>query len=292
MPINKCASCWSAFFCMKVCSFFHGVLKDNIILLKVNDPKDLYNIRRMFKSKKEREDRSQKEILLKCEIDAAFQKRSFKQLAAVWKLIEVIFESENERLPLEEEKYDLYLDLLTLYADKVPNRYNNQLRDIHISEANTVAGSHFIEGLLYHLSTLCDLTQDQDSTVRNILYQWEIWRGKQENDINDERTINDIRQYVKFSEASGRGGVLHLHHIVTRGSCPAAIDKAWNIMVLTEDEHNFFHQQCKNWDEFLEVYPHLRGKVEKAYEKAAKLMQEVHAVGNLADEAMEELLNG
>lgn len=273
---------------MKITAFFHGILKNDLVILKINDYKDLDNLKKLFKSKTDRENRSKKEILLKCEIDAAFQHRSFKQLSAVWKLIEVIFESEEKRKPIDDEKYNLYLDLLELYADKIPNRYNNQLRSIHISEANTVAGSHFIEGLLYHLATLCNLNQDQESTVRSVLYDWEISRGKVPEDINDSRTINDIREYVKFSEASGRGGVLHLHHIVSRGACPAAIDKAWNIMVLTEDEHNFFHQQCKTWDEFLEVYPHLRGKVEKAQKKAALLVQQENAIGYLVKEAMED----
>lgn len=272
---------------MKVTSFFHGVLVNDKIILKVNDEKDLFNIRKMFKSKTERENRSQKEILLKCEIDAAFQKRSFKQLAAIWVLIEVIFESENGRKPLDYEKYDLYLDLLELYADKIPNRYNNALRSIHISEANTLAAAHFIEGLLYHLSTMCQLNMDQESTVRSVLYQWEIWRGTLEFDINDERTPEELKKYVRFSEASGRGGAIHFHHIVSRGACPAAVDKAWNLMALTPDEHNFFHQQCKTWDEFLEVYPHLRGKVENAQKKCALLVQQNNSIGNLADIALE-----
>ena len=259
---------------MKISAFFHGCMKNDLIFLKINDPKDLINLHKLFKSKSDREKHSKKEILLKCEIDAAFQHRSFKQLSAVWKLIEVIFESENNRKPLEDEKYNLYLDLLELYADKIPNRYNNQLRSIHISEANTVAGSHFLEGLLYHLTTMCQLNMNQESTVRSVLYEWEISRGKVDDDINDSRTIADLKEYVKFSEASGRGGPIHLHHIVTRGACPAAIDKAWNIVALTPDEHNFYHQQCKNDDEFFDIYPHLKGKFEKAHKKAALLMQQ------------------
>lgn len=258
---------------MKITSFFHGMLVGDKIVLKVNDEKDFFNVKKLFKSKTDRENRSQKEILLKCEIDAAFQKRSFKQLSAVWKLVEVIFESENHRKPLDDEKYKSYLDLLGLYADKIPNRYTKQLRDIHMSEANTVEAAHFIDGLLYHLSTMCNLTDDLQATVRSVLYEWEIWRGKQMHDINDDRTIEEMRKYVVYSEASGRTPV-HFHHIVSRGACPAAVDKAWNIMALTPDEHAFFHEQCKNWDEFLGVYPHLRGKVEKAQKKCASLVQE------------------
>jgi hypothetical protein len=258
---------------MKICSFFHGILMGDKIVLKVCDNKDFLSIKKLFNSKTERENLSRKEILLKCEIDAMFQKRSFKQLNAVWKLIEVIFESENGRRPLEEEKYNLYLDLLELYADKIPNRYNNELRAIHISESNTVAAAHFIDGLLYHLATLCELTNDLQATVREVLFDWEIWRGKQEHDINDDRTIEEMRKYLVYSEASGKTPV-HFHHIVSRGACPAAINKAWNIMALTPDEHKFFHEQCKNWNEFLEVYPHLRGKVERAQKKCAELAQE------------------
>lgn len=262
---------------MKISGFFHGILYGDKIVLKVNDEKDFFNVKKLFVSKTDREKRSQNEILLKCEIDAAFQKRTFKQLSAVWKLIDVIFESENGRRPIEEEKYELYLDLLEVYADKIPNRYNNQLRSIHISESNTMAAAHFIDGLLNHLATMCNLTGDLQATVRSVLYEWEIWRGKLEHDINDDRTIDEMRKYVVYSEASGRTPV-HFHHIVSRGACPAAINKAWNIVALTPDEHRFFHEQCKNYDEFLEVYPHLRGKIERAQKKCAELVQETHLV--------------
>ena len=263
---------------MKITAFFHGILMGDKIVLKVNDEKDFLNVKKLFHSKAERENRSQKEILLKCKIDAAFQSRSFKQVNAVWKLIDCIFEAENLRKPTEEERYDLYLDLLELYADKIPNRYNNQLRSIHISKANTMAAAHFISGLLYHLSSMCSLSNDLEATVRDVLYEWEIWRGKQEHDINDDMSVKELKERVIFSEASGRTPV-HLHHIVSRGACPAAIEKAWNLIALTPEEHMFFHQQCKNYEDFLQVYPHLRGKINRAFEKCAELVQEKNSLG-------------
>ena len=279
---------------MKIVSYFHGCLIQDKVVLKVTDEKDLITLRKLFKSKSEREKRTEKEILLECEIDAAFQKRTFKQLRAVFKLVTVIFQSdsENHRKPTEEEKYSLYLDLLGLYADKIPNRYTGELRSIHISEANTMAGSHFIDGLMFHLATMCKLPNDLQATVRSVLYEWEIWRGKQEHDINDDRTISEMRQYTVYSEASGRTPV-HFHHIVSRGACPAAIEKAWNILALTPDEHNFFHQQCKTWDEFLDVYPHLRGRVEMAYRKCNELVQRNNEIGIISmadmDNAIEDI---
>jgi hypothetical protein len=112
-----------------------------------------------------------------------------------------------------------------------------------------------------------------------VLYEWEIWRGKQKEDINDTRTIEEMREYGVFSEASGRTPV-HYHHIVSRGACPAAIDKAWNILALHPDEHRFFHEQCKSYLEFIEVYPHLKNKIETAQKKAAELMQLKNQIGN------------
>ncbi len=251
---------------MKICGFFHGVLLNDKIVLKPNDGKDISVIRKLFSSKINREKRAQKEILLKCEIDAAFQQRSFKQLNAVWKLIEVIFESENGYKPVEEEKYELYLDLLELYADKIPNRYNRALRSIHISEANTLAAAHFIDGLMYHLSTMCSLTVDLQATVRNVLYEWEIWRGKQKKDFRDGMTDDEMRRTAVYSEASGIAGGVDLHHIVSRGAAPQFADCAWNLLALTREEHGFFH--AHGWSVFLDKYPHLRGRVERAFEMA------------------------
>lgn len=255
---------------MKVAGFFHGIFYKNQIILRANDSKDLLLIKKMFDSKKSREERSKREILLKCEIDAQFQKRSFKQLAAVWALVTAIFQSDsdNNRLPTDDEKYDLYLDLLEEYADKTPSSLNGKLRPVRISESNTMAASRFIDGLLFHLATQCELNYDIQATVRNVLYQWEIWRGKQDDDLNNYRTLEELKASVRYSEASGRAPVEY-HHIVSRGAGHKKIDCAWNILALTHEEHMFFHSRGRS--AFLEKYPHLRGRVEKAIERAGKL---------------------
>lgn len=253
---------------MKITAFFHGILHKDQIILRVNDVKDLVIIKKMFSSKVAREERSNKEILLKCEIDAAFQKRSFKQNNAVWALIDVIFESDNKRKPTDEEKYELYLDLLELYADKRPSRFTGNLVSVHISKANTVQGSNFIDGLLYHISTQCQISYDLQSTVRSVLYEWEIWRGKQDIDINDDKTVEELREKLRYSEASGNMPV-ELHHIVTRGADSTLIDKAWNLIALTHDEHMELHK--KGWKYFLEKYPHLKGRIQRVFDKAGHL---------------------
>lgn len=242
----------------------------NQIVLRTTDSQDLQLIHKLFNSKKSREERSKKEILLKCEIDAQFQHRSYKQLASVWKLISVIFESMEHRKPTESERYDLYLDLLEEYADKTPSRIKkDRLRPVHISESNTVAAARFIDGLLYHLATECELNYNLQADVRTVLYEWEIWCGKQEKDFKDDMTVSEWRKRAFYSEASGRGGSVDCHHIVSRGAAPQFVNCAWNVIALTREEHEFFH--AFGWNAFLEKYPHLRGRVERAFEKAGHL---------------------
>lgn len=255
---------------MKITGFFHGVLYKNQIVLRAADSKDLQLIYKLFNGKQSREERSKSEILLKCDIDAQFQHRSYKQLNSVWKLITVIFESMEGRKPTESERYDLYLDLLEEYADKTPSRFRKDtLRAVHISESNTVAAARFIDGLLYHLATQCELNYDLQADVRKVLYEWEIWRGKQEHDFKDDMTVSEWKERSVYSEASGLGGSVDCHHIVSRGAAPQFANCAWNVLVLTREEHEFFH--AHGWNAFFEKYPHLRGKVERAFEKAGHL---------------------
>jgi hypothetical protein len=217
----------------------------------------------------------------------------------VWKLVTVIFESMEGRLPTEEEKYELYLDLLDVYADKVPNRIRGGLRPIHISEANSLEGSKFIDGLLSHLATECSLSYEAQTTVQEILQEWENWRGGLETDhadyANAEQTemLTELewrRKHV-YSEASGRGGTIVRAHIMSRGADRSDIEKAWNWVALLPEEHEEQHRL--GWDKFLDIYPHLRGRVVRARNLAGKLELEFkhedikYRPENMAIEAME-----
>jgi hypothetical protein len=254
--------------------------KGDCVLLKATCKKDHDLFLRFFRAKTGREQRDQKEYIVQAALDLPLQKRTFKQNAAVWKLVTVIFESMEGRLPSDEEKHGLYLDLLDTYAGKVPNRINGGLRPVHISEADSLEGSKFIDGLLYHLATACDLSYGAQTTVREVLYEWEAWRGGMEADHADYTddgqaallTEAQWRGKRAYSEASGRGGGIVRAHIVSRGSDAADIEKAWNWMALTPDEHAEQHRL--GWEGFLQIYPHLRGRVDRARRLAGKLSLE------------------
>jgi hypothetical protein len=255
----------------------HSQKMGDYILLKATCKKDNDLVLRFFQAKTEREKRNQKEFFAQVVLDLPHQKRTFQQNAAVWKLVTVIFESMEDRLPTEEEKYELYLDLLDAYADKVPSRIKGGLRPIHISESNSLEGSKFIDGLLYHLATLCNLKPDLQATVQEVLQEWEEWRGGLEydhadytdNEQTEMLTELEWRRKHVYSEASGRGGAIVRAHIVSRGADAPDIEKAWNWMALLPEEHEKQHHM--GWDAFLQIYPHLRGRVERARNLAGKL---------------------
>ena len=207
------------------------------------------------------------------------------------------------RVPTEEEKYGLYLDLLELYADKIPNKLTGTLRPVHISESNSAEGARFIDALLGHLASMCNLDYNAQTEVIDILYEWEAWRGALELDPADysdldcttQVTYEQWKEKRLYSEASGRGGAIVRAHIVSRGSDKADIEQSWNWVALLPEEHELQHRV--GWDRFLQMYPHLRGRVERARRLAGTLELEckrkqrsviAYKTEQLAQEALED----
>lgn len=264
---------------MKVTGYFHGILfKDNSIILRPSDSRDLIPIRKVFRSKKDREERSGLEILLRCEIDAPLQKRSIKELNTAWKLISIIYESMEHRRGTDEELYSLYEDLLTEYAEKTPcTLYPNRLRPVRLSEANTVQAATFIDGLIYHLCMLCDLKQDLQADVRMVIYEFEEWRGKQKEDFTATMTESKWRERAVYSEASGIGTDIDLHHMMGKGAHEILRNDPENWIALNRVEHEEFHNEGE--ENFLQKYPHLKGRFEHIHKKAASLYEDKRNLG-------------
>jgi len=250
---------------------------------------------RLFEKKKQWEEYNKKEFFLWIEFELKHQKRTYKQNSTVWKLVEAIWASMEKDPPTEEEKYSLYLDLLDAYADKVKNRITGELRPIHISESNSLEGARFIDGLLYHLTSTCNLDYNTQSTVMDVLYEWEEWRGTLEVDPMDYSDLEctkflteaEWRERHRVSEASGMGGQLVLHHIVTRGSNKAAENKTWNWLCLTDEEHRMLHDHGNEY--FLNIYTHLRGRFMRAERLAMPLQGHKESeIKTLAEVALNE----
>jgi len=219
------------------------------------------------------------ETVYEARFELAERKRSFDQLKAAWALIDAIFRSDSEghRRGTAEELYDLYLALLDAYAMKTPSRITGNLRPVHISkddpECTTETAAYFIEGLMLHLATMCQLPDTTQTEVRGILTQWIAWRGGLEEDPLDDVDEATWRERHPYSEASGVKGEVVRAHLVSRGADKPDIEAGWNWVALLDEEHRLQHSA--GWEAFLAKYPHLRGRHERARRKAGKLGIEI-----------------
>jgi hypothetical protein len=261
---------------MKIKLPVRAKIEDGYIILKELNKFGKGLVDRLFAKKKEMEERNNHEYFLHVVLELRYQARTFKQNNSVWALVTAIFESMEGRLPDEEERYGLYLDLLEEYADKVPSRFGG-LRPVHISEANSLEGARFIDGLIYHLSKHCEFNTYDPISVSDAMELWHEWRGRLDKDPVDYSDLEctrllteaEWRERNRLSAASGRGDNIELAHIVSRGSDAADKGMAWNWVALTHDEHMECHRI--GWDNFLNRYPHLRQRVNRARRLAKKL---------------------
>ena len=160
-----------------------------------------------------------------------------KQNGTAFKIISLLFESQEGRKPTEGEKKALDYDLLETHADRVPVRDGVRLRPVHLSEATTEQAARFIDGLLFELVECSDLPQDLQADARQVIYEREAWRGQQKEDFTASMTEREAqarrrlwRARAVYSEASGLGGQIELHHILPKGSHPQFRDKAENLV--------------------------------------------------------------
>lgn len=190
------------------------------------------------------------------------KERTYSQLRTVWKLVTIIFQSMEYRKPTEDERYNLYLDLLDEYGEKRMNPINGRLIPVHVSDKDPKACAYFIEGLMLHLAQYCDLQMDAQTQVRSLLFEWELHTGKYGSEFVHQITESEYKLRHPISEASGKGGTLHLHHIVPKGECEALRHVTANWVMLTEDEHMELHRI--GVDSWLNKYPHLVPKFARA----------------------------
>lgn len=202
--------------------------------------------------------------------------KTYEQCKTVWALISIIFESMNGRKPSERERKELYSDLLDEYADNRPSiLHPERTVPLGLSEMSKQQASKFIQSLINVLSEACDLTEAQQISVKDIFTEWQSNLALEEKDWTDYDkdgnllTVEQWRATHTVSFASGIGGDLELAHIVSKGSDEIHRECVWNALMLTHAEHMKQHEI--GWNAFLEIYPHLKGRVNKAREIAGKL---------------------
>ena len=257
---------------MKISGYFHvrdfynAAMRTPVLYLHAADKKVARLLEKLILAKCTQEEKTGEEVLLECSLELPSPKRTVKQNSTAFKIISLIFESQEGRKPTEGEKKALYYDLLETHADKKPTRGGVRLRPVHLSEASAEQAARFIDGLLFELCSCCDLPHDLQADAKQIIYEWEAWRGQQDRDFTASMTEKEWRARAVYSEASGLGGDIELHHILPKGSHPQFADDPENWMALTHWEHREFHDLGR--ERFLQKYPHLAGRFERMDLKA------------------------
>ncbi len=206
--------------------------------------------------------------------------KTYSQLKTAWALIDLTFQAINYRKPTGPERKQFGQEIVEELGPKVPSLlHEGEETSIPMSQMSKEQMSTFIRNLVYNLAENCDMSdamlRNVELDVKNIFIEWQTYKSSLDKDPDDYDengemiSIEEFRQRHPISFASGVGGVLELAHIVSRGADEIHRDCCWNTMMLTPEEHRKQHQV--GWNEFLKIYPHLRGRVERARRIAGKL---------------------
>jgi len=211
--------------------------------------------------------------------------KSYAQIKTAWALITYIFIATKGYKPTKEQAKQLEQELLNLYGDtKASILKEGETVPLGMSEMNKMQLARFIQSLVQHLHECCMnslLSADDMVNVQEVFAEWQSYISLQEVDPTDfdengeYLSLEDYRRTHPISYASGRttdasGSPLEIAHIVSRGSDPAFANCCWNVMMLTHEEHlEIMHEE--GWNGLIARYPHIRGRVERAFNMAHHL---------------------
>jgi hypothetical protein len=262
--------------------------KVNGIIYVQPSKSDIQLIEKFFVKKGIQEEKTGEKCYPFYTFEIAARDKTFNQVKAIWALVTVIFRSMHGRKPDEEEKYDLYSDILDMYADKVPNRFTGALRPVHLSESDVYQAGRMLTACIDVLTEYCDLNNVRDENgkeiggelqneVRTIFLKWTNWRGgiaKDPLDYDDsgnELTLYKWLEKHKVSDITGiNDGTLEVVHIVSRGSDAKDIESPWN-WILMEHKYYIGIQHEKGWEALVNEFPFIKPRVLRARSLAGKL---------------------
>jgi hypothetical protein len=215
--------------------------------------------------------------------------KTYDQVKAVWALIYILYESIYGGKPNTEQAASMYSALIEDYAPREPNPLREgKDMPVTLSRMSKSQASVFIQSIINEICLHHKLSDDAQADLQELFAEFQEHKGTFTDDpvdFGENGEMLSIDEWVKrnpVSMASGRTENLEIAHILTRGAYPQFADCTWNMMRLTHEEHiGIMHNQInKNgeitkdeWGLFLQIYPHLRKRVERARNIAYKIDQ-------------------
>lgn len=231
--------------------------------------------------------------------------KTYDQVKTVWALIYILYESMNNGKPNTEQAAQLYAALINDYAPREPNPlHKGEDMPVTLSRMSKQQAAVFIQSIINELSLHHTLSPDAQVDLQELFASFQEYKGNFDNDPVDYAANGELLSLPEWLErnpvsmASGRRENLEVAHILTKGAYPQFEKCVWNMIRLTHDEHiGIMHNQISHngeitkdeWDLFLQIYPHLRKRIERARKLAYKIDQQSNStiVSNLASQALD-----
>ena len=211
-------------------------------------------------------------------LNCARGNKTYSQVKTVFALVSLLFQSNYDRKPSNEESQKMYESLLLDYADKEPDLLHPE-RDVPVSlsRMSKRQASQFISSLFQLVIENCDLDDRQQVDVKSLFQEFKRETSVGEGnpcDYDSAGTLFSIDEWCSANNVSMASGVndgtLEVAHIVSKGSHPEFRNCVWNFLRLTHYEHIEI-QHRKGWNEFLSIFPHLIPRVKNAFDNAGEI---------------------
>ena len=203
--------------------------------------------------------------------------KTYDQVKTVWALIEIYFEAEYNRKPTPTESANMYMSFIQQYADTEQSLIDPS-KEIYVTLSNMSKeqAARFIQNIMNDIIVKCKLSESLQCDVKELYEAFVQYKGTLPTDPVDydkNGVLLNKEDWVKMnpcSHASGFTNCLEIAHIVSKGSDEEDRYECWNWLMLTHEEHIGIQHQ-NGWEELIEIYPHIGGRVKRARELAGKL---------------------
>jgi hypothetical protein len=203
--------------------------------------------------------------------------KTYDQVKTVWGLIEIYFEAQYNRKPTQNESTTMYMSFIQQYADTEPSLLEKGKEVcVTLSNMSKEQAARFIQNIMNDIITECRLSEGLQCDVKELYEAFVQYKGTLPSDPVDydkNGVLLNREDWVKMnpcSHASGLTQGLEVAHIVSKGSDEEDRYECWNWIMLTHEEHIGIQHQ-NGWEELIELYPHIEGRVKRARELAGKL---------------------
>ena len=203
--------------------------------------------------------------------------KTYDQVKTVWGLIEIYFESQYNRKPTKTESANMYMSFIQQYADTEQSLIDPS-KEVYVTLSNMSKeqAARFIQNIMNDIIVECKLSEGLQCDVKELYEAFIQYKGtlpKDPVDYDKNGVLLNREDWVKMNPCSHASGVtkgLEVAHIVSKGSDEEDRYECWNWLMLTHEEHIGIQHQ-NGWEELIELYPHIEGRVKRARELAGKL---------------------